>query len=269
MIWYGKLIGALLGAILMKHPLGALVGAVAGHYLFDLQAMRGQSGGGDQRAIQAEFFRVTFQTMGHVAKADGRVSEEDIRAARTMMSHLRLGEAEVRVAIELFTEGKARDFPLDESLARLHALLGNRLDLRRMFVQIQLQAALWSGAAIPARPVLLRACGILGISEFEFAQMEALLRMQQAGASYSSSGGTYSKARPQRDVLSDAYSVLGLQSTASDGDVTKAYRRLMSQNHPDKLAANGLPESMKTVAEEKTRQIREAYEAIREARGMK
>jgi DnaJ like chaperone protein len=69
--------------------------------------------------------------------------------------------------------------------------------------------------------------------------------------------------------MQDAYSILGIANSASDADVTKAYRRLMSQNHPDKMAANGLPESMKSVAEEKTRQIRAAYEAIKEARGMK
>ena len=269
MIWFGKAIGALLGALLLKHPLGALVGAIAGHILFDVPAMRGQRRGADPHAIQTAFFRATFQVMGHVAKSDGRVSEEEIRAARTMMSQLRLGEADVRAAIELFTEGKEREFPLLEVLAQLRGLLGDRIDLRRMFIQIQLQATLWSGGMHQAaRAVLLRVCGVLDISEFEFAQMEALLRMQQSGA-YSAGGGTYSKARPQRDMLADAYSVLGVQSGASDAEVTKAYRRLMSQNHPDKLAAKGLPESMKTVAEEKTRQIRAAYEAIREARNMK
>ena len=56
---------------------------------------------------------------------------------------------------------------------------------------------------------------------------------------------------------------------ASDAEVSKAYRRLMNQNHPDKLVAKGLPESMMKAAEEKTRQIRAAYDAIREARGMR
>jgi DnaJ like chaperone protein len=261
MIWYGKVLGAIIGAFLTKSPVGIIAGIILGHY-FDLQAMRGAAGGrGDPRRVPDIFFRATFQTMGHIAKADGRVSEEEIRAARQIMAQFRLGEPEVRLAIDLFTEGKAFDFPLDDTLQQLAGVLGDRADLRRMFVQIQLQAALWGdGLHNAARAMLKRVCQILGISEFEFAQMEALLRMQRSGQTYQQSA---------RDHIQDAYSVLGVSPQASDADVTKAYRRLMSQNHPDKLAAKGLPESMKTVAEEKTRQIRAAYDAIRETRGMK
>ena len=60
-----------------------------------------------------------------------------------------------------------------------------------------------------------------------------------------------------------------MSRSASDAEITKAYRRLMNQNHPDKLVARGLPESMMKIAEEKTRQIRAAYEVLRDARGMK
>jgi DnaJ like chaperone protein len=262
-MWHGKVIGALLGMLLSRgNPWGIVIGIFAGHY-FDTQATKGLSGGGaSPRAIQDAFFRATFQVMGHVAKADGRVSEEEIRAARAVMNQFRLGEPEVRLAIELFTQGKDSDFPLQDTVARLANLLHTRPDLRRMFVQIQLQAALWGdGMHTQARVMLLRICQSLGVSEFELAQMEAILRMQR------SSGQTYQ--RSTRDNLADAYGVLGVTPQATDAEVTKAYRRQMSQNHPDKLAAKGLPESMKTVAEEKTKQIRSAYEAICEARGMK
>jgi len=261
-MWHGKVIGTLLGAWLSRSFWGGFIGFIVGHY-FDMQAASRQGGSADARTIQAEFFRATFQAMGHVAKADGHVSEDEIRAARAMMAQLRLSEADVRAAIDLFGEGKARDFPLEDALGRLRTVLGNRTDLRRMFVQIQLQAALWSGSLnSSARSILLRACTVLGISEFEMAQMEALLRMQRAH-------GQGASPQSRREAVQDAYSVLGVPSTATDAEVTKAYRRLTSQNHPDKLAANGLPESMKAVAEEKTKQIRAAYDAIREARGMK
>ncbi|MBC7982604.1 MAG: co-chaperone DjlA [Candidatus Obscuribacterales bacterium] len=271
MAWYGKAIGALLGAIIGRSPLAIFLGLIIGHY-FDLQTQRSRIGGSsDPRTVQDTFFRSTFQIMGHVAKADGHVSETEIRAARAMMTRLRLGEADVRLAMDLFTSGKARDFPLDAAVTRLREVIGNRTDLRRMFVQIQMQAALWgSGMGAGPRAVVMRVCDVLGVSPFEFAQMEALLRMQQAsGYGPQGAGRGPNTSRPQRDVLQDAYSVLGVAATATDAEVTKAYRRLMSQNHPDKLAANGLPESMKTVAEEKTRQIRAAYESIRAARGMK
>jgi DnaJ like chaperone protein len=273
MRWHGKALGALIGFWLGHGPIGALIGLFIGHY-FDVQAERGLRASANSRSVQEAFFRSTFQVMGHVAKADGRVSEEEIRAARMVMTQFRLGEAEVRVAIELFTQGKDRDFPLDETVSRLGQLLASRIDLRRMFVQIQLQAAVWAGATSEStRTVLRRISGLLGISEFELAQMEALLRMQQSrgygSGAYGNPSGNAGSHRSSRDELADAYSVLGVAATVTDSDVTKAYRRLMSQNHPDKLAANGLPESMKAVAEEKTRQIRAAYELIRESRGIK
>ena len=62
---------------------------------------------------------------------------------------------------------------------------------------------------------------------------------------------------------------LEVSARASDQEVTKAYRRQMSRHHPDKLVANGLPESMAQWAKEKTQRIQESYEAIRAARGMR
>jgi DnaJ like chaperone protein len=263
MIWQGKALGALIG-VLTAGPVGALFGTFIGH-LFDAQAeTTPRRAGADAGApsVQEAYFRATFQVMGHLAKADGRVSESEIRAARAIMSELRLGEREVQLAIELFTDGKAADFPLEETLRTLHRLCGDRSDLRRMFVQIQLQAALWGDSLDGAgRKVLKRICNALDLSAYELVQMEALLRMQRAR------GGA--ERAPAADRVAEAHDVLGVPRTASDKEVVKAYRRLMNQNHPDKLHAKGLPESMMRMAEEKTRQIRAAYELIRGARGMK
>jgi DnaJ like chaperone protein len=266
MIWQGKALGALIGAV-AAGPAGALFGTFIGH-LFDVQASVGAEDVADPsirtdaHSVQERFFRSTFQVMGHLAKSDGRVSEDEIRAARAIMSEFRLGEAEVRLAIELYTQGKSREFPLEQILRELRAACRNRPDLCRMFVQIQLQTALWGESLNNAsRQVLARIAAALGVSAFEVVQMEALLRMQQASR------------RPQQnaqvDAVAAAYEVLGVSPRATDGEVTKAYRRLMNQNHPDKLVARGLPESMMKLAEEKTRQIRAAYELLRSSRGMK
>ncbi|MFL6551260.1 MAG: co-chaperone DjlA [Povalibacter sp.] len=265
MMWQGKALGATVG-VLAAGPVGGLFGAVIGH-LFDVEAetrLRGKRDSGPAVGVQDQFFRATFQVMGHIAKSDGHVSEDEIRAARAMMTELRLGETEVRFAIDLFTVGKATDFPVEATLQQLHRACRNRPDLCRMFVQIQLQAALWSGGIhTAARKVLARVCASLDISAYELVQMEALLRMQQSARQPNN------EARTAIDKVAQAYAVLGVQSEVSNADVTKAYRRLMNQNHPDKLHAKGLPESMMKMAEEKTRQIRAAYEVLCEARGMK
>lgn len=270
MIWQGKALGALIG-VLAAGPVGALFGTIVGH-LFDTQAEDAAAeaaSAADQPGalnVQEAFFRTTFLVMGHVAKADGRVSEAEIQAARAMMTEFRLGEREVQRAIELFTQGKRPDFPLQATLRHLRLQCRNRPDLCRMFVQIQLQTALWAGSLEGAnRAAIAQVCSALGVTTFEVLQMEALLRMQQSMRQ----PGTRTSQTASVDRLAAAYEVLGVKRTATDSEVTKAYRRLMNQNHPDKLVAKGLPESMMKVAEEKTRQIRAAYELLREARGMR
>jgi DnaJ like chaperone protein len=90
------------------------------------------------------------------------------------------------------------------------------------------------------------------------------LRARQQGRS----GGPGGR-QPAEKPLAGCYAELEVGSNVSDQEVTKAYRRQMSRHHPDKLVANGLPESMAQVAKDKTQRILEAYEVIRAARGMR
>jgi DnaJ like chaperone protein len=261
MHWQGKAVGGLIGLV-AGGPAGAVVGVLLGVLLdVELGSRQMRQAPRASPTVQETFFRATFQTMGHIAKADGRVSERDIHAARAMMSDLALNEREIQAAMDLYREGKARTFALDAALAELAHLCRDRPDLRRMFVQIQVQTAV-SGASLhdESRKVLARVCAALDVSAYEVIQMEALLRMQRA---------TERAREAPADRVAEAHAVLGVARNASDADVTKAYRRLMSHHHPDKLVAKGLPESMMALAQEKTRQIRAAYEIIREARGMK
>ena len=261
--WYGKIIGAVLGAIIGRGWLGALVGFVIGHQ-FDRRAQstrpRVQS---VLRELQRMFFMSTFQVMGHVAKSDGRVTPGEINAARDAMRRFSLGKPEVERAIACFNEGKSEDFPLDATLAELRRLTQGRSDLRRLFVQIQLEAAIrGDGLNAASRPVIMRMCSALGVSAIELAALEAMLRMH--AASQPGAGGASMPA----NQLRDAYQVLGVSAESDNAEVTLAYRRLVSQNHPDKLVANGLPESMIEAAHERTRHILEAYEVIKQHRGM-
>jgi DnaJ like chaperone protein len=129
-----------------------------------------------------------------------------------------------------------------------------------MFLQIQCSAIAGDGNVHPAEhQLLVRVARLLGLSEAEVAQLEASLR--------SGARGFDGSARTTQSRLDDAYSALGLSSSAGDAEVKKVYRRLVSQNHPDKLAGKGLPESMREMAEERTREINAAYETIKNARG--
>jgi DnaJ like chaperone protein len=265
MRYTGKVVGGLIGMFL--GPLGAVVGVLLGHQVdehLDRQELPPPSPE-ELAAIGERFFRATFRVMGYLAKADGRVSEQEITAARAVMSELRLDPARVRQAIDCFTEGKDSGFDLGSELAGLARVCSGRPDLLRVFIEIQVRAAL-SGNNLdgPVRPLVNRIAGRLGVSPFELAQIEAVLRIR---------GGTfhYSAAGPEPRVsagekLEQAYKVLEVAPGDSDQDIVKAYRRQLSRHHPDKLKANGLPESMIEHAKQRTQQIIEAYELIKERR---
>jgi DnaJ like chaperone protein len=183
------------------------------------------------------------------------------------MQELRLGAREINVAIDCFRNGKSSAYNAEVSVERLREACGMRYDLLRAFMELQLRAALaGNGMSAPARAILTRVAERLGMSGLEFAHMEASLRARQR--TYSGSAGARG-APAGGETLAQLYSDLEVEAGATDQEVTKAYRRQMSRHHPDKLVANGLPESMAQVAKEKTQRIQEAYEGIRAARGMK
>jgi DnaJ like chaperone protein len=261
--WTGKVVGGLLGALALG-PFGAALGVILGHQ-FDTSGQGPQPAGPalDSAAVGELFFRTAFQVMGHIAKAHGRVSEQDIEAARAVMAELRLDPGQVRAAIAHFTTGKQPGFGLDAALFALVRACAGRPDLLRVFLEIQLRVAL-AGNDLDgtSRALLQRIASRFGISLLELAQMEAVLRIRR---------GSFARERARAGAgaeLEQAYRVLGIEAGADDEEVAKAYRRQLSRHHPDKLKANGLPDSMIEHAKQRTQQIIEAYELVRERRGM-
>jgi len=263
--WWGKLLGGTFG-YLLAGPLGAVVGAALGHN-FD----RGLAGSirerfepGAQERVQTVFFTTLFSVMGHLAKADGRVSEDEIELARDVMRRMNLNEDMRRAAISLFNQGKQADFPLLDILSQFRQECHRRRNLMQMFVEILLHAGYADGKVKAAeRGVLEQVRQQLGFSIQEFRHIEALVR----NASHFGGGG-FGQEPPlsPRASLHEAYEILGVKASASDGEVKKAYRRLMSQHQPDKLVAKGLPEEMMKLATAKTQEIKTAYELIKETR---
>jgi DnaJ like chaperone protein len=266
MSWLGKLVGGAFG-FMLGGPLGAIFGASVGHQ-FDagLDGIAGESiNPGDPQRVQMAFFTATFAVMGHVAKADGRVSNEEIGLAKRVMDNMELSPELREAAIRLFQQGKQVDFPLTDVLRQFRLECHRRTHLVRMFVEIQVQAAFADGVYdAKEETLLLDICAQLGVSRFEYqvikGQVQAQHRFQQSSEQFHTSKSALSK-------LDDAYAVLGVTATDDNAAVKKAYRRLMSQHHPDKLVAKGLPEEMMQMAKQKTQQIRKAYETVRETRG--
>ncbi|GHB12686.1 co-chaperone DjlA [Salinicola rhizosphaerae] len=249
------LICAFIGYLFGRLP-GLLIGAAVGWWIS--RRLR-RSLVGRVVNIQHQFLESTFAVMGCVCKVDGHITQDEIRAAEALFDRLHLNSEQRDRAKAAFNRGKASDFDLDAELTKIRQVTGGQRALLQVFLQVQLAAIAADGQMHPSEhEMLLRVARGLGFSEAEIRQIEAMLRggAHQAGGSQASSGQT----------LDDAYRVLGVSEDVTDAELKRAYRKLMSENHPDKLAGKGLPESMREVAKERTAEISNAYDLIRKHR---
>lgn len=271
MSWWGTLAGGAFG-FMLGGPIGAALGAVVGRNFdrglggkFEQPSGR-RTGGraqgglprGHQFRVQAAFFTAVFSTMGHLSKADGRVTRDEIRMATRVMQDMELSPQQREAAKVLFNEGKEDEFDIHAVLTQFRREVGRRSTLQRMFVEILCFAAYADGTLHPAEKRLLGlVCDEIGFSGYE---LESILAAVSAELHHRHD-------KDGRLSLDDAYAVLNVPADAGDAEVKKAYRRLLSQHHPDKLVAKGLPEEMMKMAAQRTHEIRQAYERIKENRG--
>lgn len=253
---FALFLGALIGYAFGRFP-GLLIGAAIGAFLFNRLRSRLL---GKLQTIQSGFVDSVFAVMGALCKADGVVSRDEIQMAETMFVRFRLNEDQKARARTAFNRGKQPDFDLDGELRRFLQISGHQPAFLQMFLQVQVSAVAADGVIHPAEHAMLVLIARgLGLPESQVDQLEAMLR----GAS-GAHAGPGQRSAPQQ--IEDAYKVLGVSPSVSDAELKKAYRKLMSENHPDKLAGKGLPESMREMAEERTREITNAYDILKEAR---
>ena len=257
--WWGKIIGALIG-LFRGGFTGAVIGALLGHVAD--RFISGIAGVGNTRDA---FFQALFSALGHLSKADGRVTQAEIRMAESLMQRMQISGEERQNAIRFFNLGKQPGFDLEAALRTFVQSSARRFDLRQMFMEILVDAAFSSGRMSEAeQAVLLRVARELRIPGPVFA---AMLQARRGGA-----GAQQGERRASgviRGSLDQAYAQLGLQPGAGDAEVKKAFRKLVSQYHPDKLVSRGLPEEMMDMARTRVREINTAYEQIKKSRGFK
>ncbi|ORM64066.1 co-chaperone DjlA [Pantoea rodasii] len=269
MRYWGKVIGLALGLLSGAGFWGIVLGLIIGHMFDKVRSVKGQGYFANNQARQTLFFSTTFQVMGHLTKSKGRVTEADIQIASLFMDRMQLHGDARTAAQRAFREGKQSDYPLRNKLRELRSACFGRFDLIRMFLEIQIQAAFADGSLHPnERQVLYVIAEELGISR---AQFDQFLRMMEGGQQFgggSSQGGAYQQAQ-RGPTLEDACSVLGVKSSDDSTTIKRAYRKLMSEHHPDKLVAKGLPPEMMEMAKQKAQEIQAAYDLIRKEKGFK
>lgn len=289
MQFIGKIIGFFLGYQAFHSFFGGLLGAFVGHLadkkLYELGSVRSTIFG-KNLTRQSLFTQTTFAVLGHIAKAKGRVTEDDIHLARQLMARLKLDANAQQLAQQAFTLGKEADFPLRRVIQEFREACGQRADLLRFFVEVQMQAALYDGQLdANEQQILFTIAETMGMSRFQFERMIAMVmaaqqfrtggfyqEQYQQGNAYQQSQGGYSGYRQTSSNapgIDTAYKVLGVTASDDQTAVKRAYRKLMNEHHPDKLAAKGLPDEMMELAKEKAQQIQAAYDLICKVKGWK
>jgi DnaJ like chaperone protein len=248
MSWFGKIMGGGVG-FMFGGPIGALIGASLGHALIDdkvrmQRAETGSMSGLEQR--QAVFFTATFAMLGKIAKADGKVCEQEIKVVREFMkTRLKLDAAAQQFAIGLFNQAKDNNTPFEDYARQFGQIFSHDPQLRMIFYELLFSVAMADGELHPAEDALLRA----------------------APAHIGLHSDAYETVKRQFvSSLSHHYAMLGLQDGADLTEVKRAYRKLASEYHPDKIVSKGLPDDFVEFAESKFREINEAYDAITKSR---
>jgi DnaJ like chaperone protein len=252
MLWPGTLIGAGAGFAIASIP-GAMLGALLGHALD--RHLRLQTWGqlreklGGRPVLRND--ELLFVLLGRLAKCDGRVVEGHIQQARQEMLSLEMSESGQRRAIAAFNRGKSGNDQLRGYLRRLsaqpHAAEGVLRACWRM---------VWADgrAGTGERELIAQWGKWLGWSRRQVQALAADYEPQKR--SVANKAATYQ----------DAMRLLGVSATTEPAQIKRAYRRLLSRHHPDKIAGSGATEMQVREATEKTRELHGAYTLIRQRR---
>lgn len=241
MSWIGKIFGGSIG-MMIGGPLGAILGATIGHSLIDQQQAGARGGFSDLERRQAVFFTAIFAMLGKMAKADGVVCKDELKVVEQFMTqNLQLDANARQFAIGIFNEAKDSDASFEAYARQFGQVFYNEPQLRQMFYELLFRLAMADGVLHPAEDQLLKITPAL--INLPASLYETLHRSLVKD-------------------LAPLYAMLGIEESASDAEVKKAYRKLATEYHPDKIMSQGLPDDFHKFAEDKFKQINEAYESV-------
>lgn len=241
-IW-GKLIGGAAGFAL-GGPLGALLGAVAGHVYDSTRTAPAESGANPTKQIG---FTIAVIALGaKLAKADGVVTEDEVRAFRRVFKVAPEETKNVARVFNLARKSVAGYEPYARQVAGMFA--DNPVILEELLGCLFYIAQADGTVAKAEAEYLQNVAHIFGFSDGDFAR----LRAEHMGPDQA-----------------DPYTVLGVPHDADNEAVKSGYRKLVRENHPDTLIAQGMPEEFIEVANDKLAAINAAYDKIATQRDLK
>ena len=252
---YGfTLLFGLLGLVALRDIQVAFLGAFIGWFIDQSRAAARHS------RIRKVFVEPLFALLGAVAKADGRVSQAEIRVAERWMERLRLDPAQRRSAIHRFNEGKQAGFDTDLGIQELKSACFGQRQIAYAVLDVVAETVFSDGPPSEAKmQVLQKLAWALHFSNFELL---ALLAMK----GYAWSGAGFKPPPRAPSSGPDPYTVLGVSRDADARTLKHAYRKLISEHHPDRLG--DLPEDLRKRAERRASEINAAWEHIKTERGL-
>ncbi len=272
------LVGFAIGWVFGGAPLALLCAVGAAFFARGIQTVKLHDNPAMREEVERAFFNTVLPLLGRLAKSDGRISEEEISSTEELMRKMGLGDEDRKRAIELFKAGAQPEFDVDESLSVFLQHCGRFNNLKQIFLVYMITIAYADGTLHSEEEALLaRVADKLGYSKFAFNHLLGMIqaqthfyRGQQEEAGYRSSGRQYSgnqfESRATQNELTLAYKALGVDADVDDKTLKKAYRKLMSEYHPDKLQGRGVPEDMVKLATERSQEIQAAYDLIKKHR---
>jgi|TARA_B110000977_G_C11090870_1_gene496860 DnaJ like chaperone protein len=211
---------------------------------------------------QAVFLESVFVLMGKLAKADGHISKDEVDHVEDFIGKMGMTPEHRQLAIQQFKQGSAAsDAEVETILDGFLSSCGQTLHLKQALLMYLIVMALADNSLDLAEEAFLEKVAFrLGYQQAEFKQLlEMVLNQSRFSAD---------RPRSESSVL-EAYKALGVDKDCSDQELKRCYRKLIGQHHPDKLMGQGLPEDMIKVATERAKEIKLAYDLIKETRGFK
>lgn len=237
-IW-GKIIGGAAG-FAIGGPLGALLGGVAGH-VYDRRPASA-----DARPEKQIAFTIAVVALGaKLAKADGVVTEDEVAAFREVFQ---VPPDQVKNVARVFDLARRHTEGYEPYARQVAGMFADNPAVLEELLACLFHIAKADGRVAEAELAYIQGVArIFGFSDAEFRRIHA----EEAGL-----GAT------------DPYTIIGVRPDIGDAELKAAHRRLVRENHPDSLIAQGMPEEFVAVANEKLAVINAAYDRIKDERGI-
>lgn len=254
MSWLGKMIGGTIGFAL-GGPIGAVAGAAFGHTFVDKkeQAYLSSRPGAQEslssnEEAQLVFFTAAFSMLAKISKADGNITQSEIATVEAFMKRdLQLDFNSQQTAINIFRQAVNSTESFDAFALQFYSVFRTQPNIIELLMDVLLRVSTADGAIThQEEAMLLSATRIFNYSSADYARLKS----------------KYVKE------TNKFYAVLKCDETSSNEEIKKQYRKMVTEYHPDKIEAKGLPEEFIKFANDKFKEIQEAYDNIKKERGL-